>query len=140
VAVSYRGRRQYGQQYHILVSPTSPDSEPSTSDDFTVQIVDNDKCDHAFGPVTARSAGTVLSYSTVNAGADSEVGSCDGASAGMDPGVWYQVEGTGRPTTASTCSEDTTFDTHLSVFQGGCDNLACVNGNNDFCGAQRSVV
>jgi hypothetical protein len=36
VAVPYRGRRQYGQQYYILVSPTSPDSEPSTSDDFTV--------------------------------------------------------------------------------------------------------
>jgi hypothetical protein len=119
-----------------------PDSEPSASEDFTVQIVDNDKCDHAFGPVTATSAGTVLSYSTVNAEVDSEVGSCGEASAGTAPGVWYQVVGTGLAITASTCSEDTTFDTQISVFQGVCgaDNLVCVNGNNDFCGVQSSVV
>jgi hypothetical protein len=85
-----------------------------------------------------------MSYTTTNAEVDSgEVvsGPCGGASSSSTtPGVWYQVKGTGRPLTASTCSEETTFDTQISVFRGGCGNLACVNGNNDFCGLQSTVV
>ena len=33
--------------------------------------------------------------------------------------------------TLTTCSELTTFDTYVSVYQGGCGALTCVAGNDD---------
>jgi hypothetical protein len=133
---------EMGERYYVLVSP-APDSEggSSTREDFTIQIVDNDKCEHAFGPVTPTSFGAIVSYTTTNAEVDSHVVStCGGASASTTPGVWYEVEGDGRPLTASTCSDETTFDTQISVFRGSsCGNLTCVNGNNDFCELKSTV-
>jgi hypothetical protein len=128
---------EIGEQYYVLVSPSS---ENSAQEDFTIQIVDNDKCDHAFGPITPPSFGAVVSYTTTNAEVDSDVRSCGGASATTSPGVWYQVKGNGRALTASTCLTETTFDTQISVFRGGCGSLACLNGNNDFCELQSTVV
>jgi hypothetical protein len=47
------------------------------------------------------------------------------------PGLWYNVEGTGVPITASTCDEATTFVTKISVFSGPCSTLLCVK-ESDF--------
>jgi hypothetical protein len=119
-------------------------------DDFTIELVDNDQCQYAAGPITPTSSGAVLSYTTVHAKEDSSTSeamgtTCGGASASTNsPGIWYIVQGNGQALTASTCSEETTFDTQISVFRegsdGGCDSLQCVNGNNDFCGLQSTVV
>jgi hypothetical protein len=145
---------QVGEQYHVLVSPPY-DSIATEFDDFTIELVDNDQCKYAAGPITPTSSGAVLSYTTVHATVDGSSSSnsealsstCGGASAASTggPGVWYLVQGNGQALTASTCSEETTFDTQLSVFRdgggdGGCGSLQCVNGNNDFCGIQSTVV
>ncbi len=46
-------------------------------------------------------------------------------------GLWYAFEGTGELITLTTCSDLTTFDTYVSVYEGGCEALACVAGNDD---------
>ena len=126
---------QEGLSYTILV-------EGEDSEDFSIEIVDNDECQFAFGPILPTSAGVLMSYSTTNAESDPEVSNapCGGAAAGGGPGVWYLVEGTGRPLTASTCSDDTTFDTQISVYGGTCGSLTCLNGNDDSCEKASSVT
>jgi len=49
------------------------------------------------------------------------------------------VQGTGERLYADTCSDQTDFDTKLSIFSGRCDELVCVNGNDDACGLQSSI-
>ena len=44
--------------------------------------------------------------------------------------VWYRVVGNGNTITASTCSNNTTFDTILSVFCGACGTLNCIGAND----------
>jgi hypothetical protein len=132
---------QIGSNYYASVSPPlTSNSTTEDDDEFTIQLVDNDQCDHAIGPITTTSLAIVRAYDTANANIDSEAGTCGGASESTSPGVWYQVQGTGQAITASTCSDDPSFDSQLSVFQGDCGNLVCVGGNNDFCGNQSTVV
>jgi len=51
--------------------------------------------------------------------------SCDGDNSSS--GSWFNFTGIGSIVTASTCSSVTTFDTKLSVFQGGCDGVSCLS-------------
>ena len=46
-------------------------------------------------------------------------------------GVWYTVSGISGPITVDTCSSFSNFDTKISVFQGSCGGLTCVDGNDD---------
>lgn len=55
------------------------------------------------------------------------------------PGVWYSFVGNGGFATLSTCG-GASFNTKLSVYEGGCGGLNCVAGNDDFCGVQSQVV
>jgi subtilisin-like proprotein convertase family protein len=43
------------------------------------------------------------------------------------PGVWYEVEGTGKGVEVSTC-QNNEFDSAISVFKGSCNKLDCVAG------------
>ena len=130
---------QQGNSYKLLVRPGN--GAPPGDETFTIDLVDNDECQYAYGPVVPSSAGVVMSYATVNAKIDQESSnSCGGASSDDSPGVWYLVEGTGRPLTASTCSSGTTFDTQIKIFGGSCGSLTCLNGNNDSCGQGSSIT
>ena len=61
-----------------------------------------------------------------------DVPSCAGLPASNPSGgLWYSFVGTGGEVTLTTCSPLTTFDTYLSVFEGGCGALTCVVGNDD---------
>ena len=46
-------------------------------------------------------------------------------------GLWYQIVGSGIGITATTCVEETDFDTQISVYTGSCDALQCLVGNDD---------
>ncbi len=93
----------------------------------------NDFCAGATSvAVPSTTAGNTFT-ATTDAGPD-----CGGGSAITSPGVWYEVTGTGNTMTASLCS-GTNYDSKLSVFCGGCSNLTCVAGNDDFCGLQSQV-
>ncbi len=47
------------------------------------------------------------------------------------PGVWYHFAGDGSCVTATTCGSGTNYDTKLTVFEGNCNGLSCVGGNDD---------
>lgn len=86
----------------------------------------NDDCANA----AAAEVGVVASGSTLGASVDG-VGTC--GTANTAPGVWYSVTGTGNTMTATTCTAAAGYDTKLSVFCGGCDDLNCIGGNDDNC-------
>lgn len=44
------------------------------------------------------------------------------------PGIWWWVEGTGRPITVSSCHKQTDIKVKFSVFTGSCARLECVAG------------
>jgi len=59
------------------------------------------------------------------------------------PGVWYKFEDTsGLPAEILlyTCSDDTDYDTKLSVYTGECGDFTCVVGNDDDCPNFQSSV
>ena len=64
--------------------------------------------------------------------------SCDTATSGSSPGIWFKMTGSGVRVELSTC-ETTGFDSQISVFQGDCEDLQCVTGNNDYCDLQSKV-
>ncbi|MFC7356330.1 gliding motility-associated C-terminal domain-containing protein [Jejudonia soesokkakensis] len=60
-------------------------------------------------------------------------GTSDGA-----PGVWYSFAGTGDIVSLGLCNSD--YDTKLRVYNGDCNTLQCVAGNDDSCGLQSEVT
>jgi len=110
---------EVGELYYIYVGvgDRSPDS-------FSLRIENsnvNDRCENAIGPL--ETDGTSIQGSTINATLDN-VGDCEVRNEG--PGVWFTVVGTGKRLTVSTCG-GADFDTRISVFQGQCGGLECVN-------------
>jgi hypothetical protein len=105
----------------------------------TVEPVNN-VCSGTDKPIPAD--GSVILGSTTGGTVDS-VESC--ASESDDsPGIWYNVIGTGTFLEASTCVNETLFDTQVSVYVGDCDELKCIAGNDDgfndpTCGTSSSV-
>jgi hypothetical protein len=63
-----------------------------------------------------------------------------GTSVTSGKGVWYSFTGSGTETTVSTCNPGTNFDTKVLVYEGSCESLSCVAGNDDDCGLQSSVT
>ena len=58
----------------------------------------------------------------------------------MPTQVWYKVLGTGKGLRASTCGEETTFDTRISIYRGeDCEQLKCVMSDDNGCGFQSSA-
>ncbi|MEC8896550.1 MAG: thrombospondin type 3 repeat-containing protein, partial [Planctomycetota bacterium] len=60
--------------------------------------------------------------------------SIDCGVAGSSPGSWFRMVGTGNWIVANTCSRGTSFDTRLSIFEGNCNELICIAGNDDGAG------
>jgi hypothetical protein len=85
----------------------------------------NDQCADAI-PVTC---GNSYSGTTVDATADAVEDCVTGITA---PGVWYRLEGVAGQITLSTCAAFD-YDTKINVYQGTCDALVCVTGNDDAC-------
>ena len=90
--------------------------------------VDNDECGFA-EPVAC---GQVISGTTVCADT-TESEFCDQYNIGQyyHGGLWYTIMGTGDTLRATMCFEETEYDTYLSVYEGDCENLNCVGGNDD---------
>lgn len=83
----------------------------------------NDDCASAI----AIACGETLSGTTIDGVAD-PVGFC-GTDATAS-GVFYTFTGTGEDIIVSLCS-NTDYDSKLSIFEGDCDSLICVGGNDD---------
>lgn len=121
-----------GTLYYILVHGFL---STSGSFDLTATLgappTGNDVCGGAL-PIVP---GQTISSTTVGTTFDN-VGTCN--TTNTSPGVWYTTVGNGDLYTATTCGA-TTFDTKISVFEGNCGNLLCVDGNDDDCGLQSTV-
>lgn len=115
--------------------PTSENlfQPPSTSDVST----SNDRCADAKLISLGRHYG-----STEGATVDHEE-STECASF-RSPGVWYTVIGTGGVLNVNTCDSDTNsetpLDTTVSVFDGNCGELRCIDSRDDTCGFFSSVT
>lgn len=108
----------------------------SGTGDFTLNIACNanaDTCDEA-RPIAI---GDTVTGTTTGAQSVSAP-TCNGVTVDS-PGVWYSVLGNGNLLTASLCNANTSFDTRLSVYCGGCTSHTCLGGEDDSCGSQAEV-
>ncbi|MEZ4684863.1 MAG: dockerin type I domain-containing protein [Bacteroidia bacterium] len=80
--------------------------------------------------VNAQTIGCLDSVGGTTIGATADVVPACGMLAGA-PGVWYEFFGTGDEVTASTCDDDTDFDTQIGVYRDVGGQLECVTGNDD---------
>lgn len=87
------------------------------------QTAANDDCANPL-PVAC---GTSVTGSTVGATADPAPTCGTSISA---PGVWYTVQGVSGSITVSTCAQFS-FDTKINVYEGTCNGLQCMGGNDD---------
>ena len=87
-------------------------------------------CDCFLFPFSPKEPASFYYLRAAAATADAESATCGASSA---PGVWYSVVGNGGSMSATTCHADTTYDTRLSLFTGGCGALECVTSNDDSC-------
>jgi len=99
---------------------------------FTVVVCpDNDLCADA----ETIACGDVVSGDFTNATTDLPTNDC-GNSYGQ--GVWYVYAGTGDEVTVATCGSTT--DTEITVLEGDCGLLTCVDNSDDDCGVQSTVT
>lgn len=95
----------------------------------------NDLCSNAIVIGTGTVSGFVNSCASVDV-----VPSCGTATIPTTPGVWYSyTTGCSGQVTASLCT-GTSFNTQISVFDGGCGALNCIAGNDDFCTTQSEAT
>ncbi len=78
------------------------------------------------------SAGSTTPGTTENTSVNDAIGPDCGTGPVTSPGVWYKVSGTGGLMTVSLRS-GATFNTRLTVYEGGCGALSCV-GDADVLG------
>jgi hypothetical protein len=60
----------------------------------------------------------------------------------QSPDLWYRVDGTGAQLMASSCEENTTYDSQIEILEaldGTCTTLACVASNNNSCGGASQI-
>ena len=137
-----------GVQYYVVVSSGSGAADETgdyrldllSGQEFTDEpsrapatVPDNDTCEAAIPLDSTTTAQTVIG-STAGATFDGAI-LCGTGNTG--PGVWYSFMGDGNVVTIDTCDEVATkYDTKLSVYNGNsCNDLQCVGGNDDACGA-----
>ena len=93
-------------------------------------IPSNDECENAIILQTSSTSTTVLTGSTLDASIDG-LNIC-GENLVTSPGVWYLYQSSSTTVVhVSTCTNDTNFDTALTVYEGDCSSLKCVDGRND---------
>ncbi len=122
-----------GTTYYIVIS--SWPSPQSTAYDLDIDVCagpqPGEDCATAF-PINC---GDVVSGSTLGA-SNSAIPDCQ-TYANTAPDFWYTFTGTGQMISADLCGS--AYDTRISVFEGSCASLVCVDGNDDYCGLQSRV-
>jgi hypothetical protein len=122
----------------VIIVVTLSVALTGSDDPDPIQSV-NSICSSAFGPLANFTGGTT--EGNIQPQADVDIVTCQvGADDGF--GLWYYLDGTGNRLSASTCigsdSEPQT-DTQVLVFSGSCDDLICIGGGDQLCGAHSAV-
>jgi len=108
------------------------DGTTNVSGVLTVNPLPNDLCS---GAITV-TCGNAFSGTTNTATPDTP-GACNVPNYTY-PGVWYHFAGIGDMVSVDLCT-GTTWDAMISVYQGTCASLVCVDGNDDYCSLQSRV-
>ena len=87
----------------------------------------NDFCE---GALTLTCGETLLVNNEECATVD-EVEFCAGSFDNPTAGLWFSFIGTGLDVTVTTCYPGTTIDTYINVYEGDCNALSCIAGNDD---------
>lgn len=118
----------YGELYYVYVSSYVEDG---TGNIFwlstTCAAPQNDVCANA----TPISCGNTVQGSTLLAGIDGPLTTCEGDGFSYAADVWYRVVGNGQDLTASLCSS--LYDTKIDIYESDCANYSCVAFDDDFC-------
>lgn len=112
---------------------TGPTAERSW---YSLELYGSDNC-HNAEPLDILGADKLVIGSTVNA-LPSIVPHCPASRPNNTHGLWYTVQGHGRALIFGTC-RGTRINTQITVFTGSCDDLQCVEGNENACGEQSWV-
>jgi hypothetical protein len=94
--------------------------------------INNDFC----GLAVTIACGNIYAGTTTGATPDSP-GACNVPNYTY-PGVWYHFVGIGDMVSVDLCTS-TSWDSQISVYQGTCGSLSCVDGNDDYCSLQSRV-
>ncbi|WP_235297777.1 T9SS type A sorting domain-containing protein [Portibacter marinus] len=126
--VSWLGEQ--GVNYYIYVNGF--DGETG---DFTLLIncnapAENDLCENAISLDCVDSVEGSTNFATDRDQVGDSDCSDDVFSDLLSPGVWYTIEGLGKPITLSTCGT-ADYDSKIDVYTGECGNLVCYAGNED---------
>ncbi|KAL3933840.1 MAG: hypothetical protein SGARI_003613 [Bacillariaceae sp.] len=115
------------QDYYVLVQGSSPDAIGNFKLIFGIE---HDTCETAIGNINPGGS-PVLGSTLLATTDDGNLGCFPPALSVEGPGVWYTVRGTASLLRASTCSLMTDFDTRISIYEGNCENLVCITGNDN---------
>ena len=132
------GNDSEGETYSFIRTFTANDGCGNTdtcSITYTWTISTATPCESAI----AIACGEQVTGSTVGASNDDSLPFC-GTDLTAGPGVWYVLSGTGDAFDITADTFGSTFDTKLGVFEGSCDNLVCVSGDDDDSGTLQSKV
>ncbi|KAL3923181.1 MAG: hypothetical protein SGILL_001802 [Bacillariaceae sp.] len=72
--------------------------------------------------------------------ADKSLGCGDLFDASASPSLWYSVVGNGNGLRASTCDTDSGFVAQVVVYEGDCENLLCIDGEDQNCEGGSAVA
>jgi hypothetical protein len=123
--------------YMVFVANETYNGYPCGTNNFYIlklytDVIQNDVCANAI-QVQCGSG-----YTGTTTGATTEVVPvCNGVSAGA-AGVWYRLPGSSKITNVSLCA-NTSFDTRLQIYTGGCGTPGCFTANDNFCSGQSEV-
>tara|TARA_B110000003_G_scaffold108642_1_gene111161 strand:- start:9016 stop:12354 length:3339 start_codon:yes stop_codon:yes gene_type:complete len=105
-------------------NPEATEDDGSCGEDDQV----NDTCEGAL----QISCGMTLMADNSDCANGDDIDGCAGdLASNATAGLWFTFAGTGYPIDVTTCYPGTLIDTYMSVFEGGCNGLVCVGGNDD---------
>ncbi|TNF49584.1 MAG: T9SS type A sorting domain-containing protein [Bacteroidetes bacterium] len=129
-----------GTTYYFLLDDENTSASSGTlSVSCPIVAPSNDNCSSA----TAITCGQQVSVNNLIGATPDAIGSTSCGTTITSNAVWYRINGNGQYMTASTVGIST-VDTKLIVFEGNngasaCNNLTCVDGNDDASGLQSEV-
>jgi len=118
--------------YYVVVTGSYYQGDGGFS--LTISNVDSPPNSDCSNATETLADGVVVTGSTVNATnpvpmSESEMYNSSFATCVYDwnsPGLWYSLVGTGQGLTLTTCTDETTISSAISVFSGGCGSLECL--------------
>ena len=118
--------------FELIVMPTTLESEKQNDTGTPIQLSDNDRCETAMGPLSSSDTRITADTGTATLweyqqGVCSTSSFADAWDTTQAIGKWYKTQGSDTVIKASIETLSNGNKTFISVFEGSCDNLVCVD-------------